>query len=383
MKNLILFLFGNVAILICAILNKFIKFRISVLASSRIGHLITNFELILLLAPKNTLIFIGLQSTVANNFVLNFYKKHKNIFFSRFFAYLYHSIFYVNPNSSLLITWTKFNPEFSFQMKHEIKIKLPYYSNNKVNEIISKFNINKNFVGLHARNNLYVEKYTPEDKNFHDYRNFNFDDFSLVIEHLKKKNNSIIKLGETFSEENLKNFQTKIFTSIDFESNEEVDYLLNKYSRYNVVGNTGVSSFSSMHRKKTVYINFIPFNLNHLSKCSPGSLILPKKIYNKKEERFLSFKEVNSINFDIHSDDDPYDKYNLTVINNSPQEILDAVIEMEEILLKKNNDESIELNDLFWKRITDNNSEEINYLKNEIKLSISTQFLKNNQNLYD
>lgn len=382
MKNLILFLFGNLAILICVILNKFIKFRISVLGTSRIGHLITNFELILLLAPKNTLIFIGPQSKVANNFVLNFFKKHKNIFFSRFFAYLYHSIFYVNPNSSLLITWKKFNPEFSFQMKHEIPIKLPYYSNNKVNEIISKFNINKNFVGLHARNNLYVKKYIPEDKNFHDYRNFNFEDFSLVIEHLKKKNNSIIKLGKTFSEENLKNFQTKIFTSIDFESNEEVDYLLNKYSRYNVVGNTGVSSLSSMHRKKTVYVNFIPFNLNHLSKCSPGSLILPKKIYNKKEERFLSFKEVNSIKFNIHSSIDPYDNYNLTVINNSPQEILDAIIEMEKLMLNQVDLETKNLNDMFWQSISSGNNEKINYLKNDLKLIISKNFLKENQNLF-
>ena len=383
MKNLILFIFGYLAIIICKILNKFIKFKITVLATSRIGHLTQNFELILLLAPKNTLIFIGPDNKVANNFIFDLFKKHKNIFFSKVFKYFYHSIFYVNPKSSILIVWAKFNPEFSFQLKYKSKIKLPHYTNAKINEIISKFNINKNFVGLHSRNNLYLEKYSLKDKNFHDYRNFNFEDFSLVIDHLKKKNNSIIKLGETFPEENLINFQTKILTSIDFGSNKEIDYILNKYSRYNVVGNSGVGNLSSMFRKKILYINYIPFNLNHLSKCSPGSLILPKKIYNKKEGRFLSFKENISINFDIHSSVNPYEKHNLTVVNNSPQEILDAVIEMEEILINKNNDDSIKLNDLFWKRITDNNYEEINYLKNEIKLSISTQFLKNNQNLYD
>ena len=48
-----------------------------------------------------------------------------------------------------------------------------------------------------------------------------------------------------------------------------------------------------------------------------------------------------------------------------------------------NNDENIRLNDLFWKSLSDNNYDKINYLKNDLKLFISTQFLKDNQNLYD
>ena len=56
---------------------------------------------------------------------------------------------------------------------------------------------------------------------------------------------------------------------------------------------------------------------------------------------------------------------------------------MEEKLLGHNeNEEKTRLNDLFWKSITNNNFERINYLKNDQKLSVSTQFLKNNQNLF-
>ena len=58
---------------------------------------------------------------------------------------------------------------------------------------------------------------------------------------------------------------------------------------------------------------------------------------------------------------------------------------MEEMILgnNNNNDENIRLNDLFWKSLSDNNYDKINYLKNDLKLFISTQFLKDNQNLYD
>ena len=70
------------------------------------------------------------------------------------------------------------------------------------------------------------------------------------------------------------------------------------------------------------------------------------------------------------------------MINNSPQEILDAAIEMEERLKGNNNDnETVKLNDQFWKSIINNNEEKINFLKNELKLSVSYKFLKDNQNL--
>ena len=157
--------------------------------------------------------------------------------------------------------------------------------------------------------------------------------------------------------------------------------MLNAYSRYNIIGNSGISGISYILRKKIIYVNFIPFNLPNLSYCSPGSLILPKKIFDNEKGRLLSFEENTKINFSIHSEIDPYSKHHLTVINNSSQEILDAVIEMEERLTGNNDNNYTKLNDQFWKSITDNNDEKINYLKNELKLSVSNNFLKNNQNL--
>ena len=47
-----------------------------------------------------------------------------------------------------------------------------------------------------------------------------------------------------------------------------------------------------------------------------------------------------------------------------------------------NNDENIRLNDLFWISLSDNNYDKINYLKNDLKLSISSNFLRKNQYLF-
>lgn len=384
MKFIVLFSLGILVIPFLKIFNIFIKFKFCHLYTTRIGHLTINFDVALLSVSENTILLCSHDKKIANRFILSFFKKQKKVFFLKIFRYLYHAINSVNPNSNLIIGWTQYQPSFSFHLKSKSRITFPHYSETKLNNILSKYNINKNFVCLHSRDNLYVKKYAPNDKNFHDYRNFHFKDYELVIKYLKDKNNSIIKLGETFPEQILGLSEKDFYTSLDFNFNEETDYLLNAYSRYNIIGNSGVSGISNILRKKIIYANLIPLNLDNLSYCSPESLILPKKIFNKKQKRFLTFKENNNFYFSIHSKADPYERNGLTVINNSPQEILAAVIEMENKLQGNNNShDSISLNDQFWRSITNSsNYEKINYLKNDLKLSIAGQFLKNNENLF-
>lgn len=382
MKKIIKIILGNIILLICKIFSKIFDFQFCHLFTSRIGHQTINFDIALLSVKKNTFILCSHDKKIANNFILSFFKKQKNVFFSQIFQYCHRLISCVDENSKFIISWPQYQPKFSFHLQSNSKINFPFYSKEKINNILSKYNLKKNFVGLFSRNSLYVAKNKLPDKNFHDYRDFDFEDFKLAIEYLKK-DNSIVKLGATYFEE--KNFEfskTKIFTSMDFNSNEEVDYLLNTYSRYNVMGDSGITTISSISRKKIVYVNLIPLNLDHLSYCSPGSIILPKKIFDMKKSRFLTFSENLKINFDIHHEADPYKKNNLKVVNNSPEDILKVIIEMEEKIKGKNIEEEGKLNDLFWKNITGDNHVKINYLKNILKLSISTNFLKKNQDLF-
>lgn len=382
MKSFFLYFFGVLIILILNISKYFVRIKFCHIYSNRIGHLTINFDSAILLISENTFLFCTHDKKISNKFILNIFKKQKKVFFKKFFKYFYNAILKVKPNSNYIISWREYGPLFSYKLRLKSKIKLPYYSNIELEEILYRYGVKKNFVSLHARNNLYMQKYQLDDKNFHDFRNFDFNDYSLVIEYLKKRNNSVIKLGETFPEENLKISKGSFFSSKDFNSNDEIDYLLNSYSRYNIIGNSGIVGISYILRKKIIYANLIPLNLSNLSYCSPGSIILPKKIFDKQKGRLLTFKENTEINFSIHSENDPYLKNNLSVVNNTPQEILDAAIEMEERLEgNDNNSDAAKFNDQFWKSIISNNEEKINFLKNELKLSVSYKFLKDNQNL--
>lgn len=387
MKSFTLSIFGCLFIPIFKFIGLFFKFKFCHLHTKRIGHLTTNFDGALFAVTNNTTILFSNDTQIANKFIFNFLKKQKKVFFLGIFKYIFFSIQHVDPESNLIINWKEFQPDFSFHLKFKSKIKFPFFSEDRVNEILSTYNINKNFVGLYSRNNLYFKKNKIFDPNFSDYKNFNFQDYSLVIKYLNEKNNSIIKLGETFPEENLGHFKSKIITSLDYSLDDEIDYFLHSNSRYNVFSNSGASGVSEILRKKTVYINLIPFSWFKLSNLAPNSIILPKKIYNFEKGKFLSFKEIFEFEGEgidsIHTQIDPYKKNNLNYIDNSPKEILDAVMQMEKRLSGENdNEESKKLNNFFWKSITDNNLEKINYLRNEIKLSVSSQFLKDNQNLF-
>ena len=382
MKSFFLYSLGFLTILILDISKFFVRIKFCHIYSSRIGHLTINFDSAVLSVSENTFLLCSHDKKILKNIIIKIFKKQKKVFFKKFFKHFYNAILTVKPNSNYIISWREYGPLFSYKLRLKSKITLPSYSNIELEKILSRYGVKKNFVSLHARNNLYMQKYGLDDKNFHDFRNFDFNDYSLVIEYLKKKNNSIIKLGETFPEENFNMPEGSFFSSKDFNSNEEIDYLLNSYSRYNIIGNSGIVGISYILRKKIIYANFIPLNLSNLSYCSPGSIILPKKIFDNQKGRALTFKENMEINFSIHTKSDPYFKNNLSVINNSPQEILDAAIEMEERLKGNNNDNDFaKLNDQFWKSIVNNNEEKINFLKNELKLSVSYKFLKDNQNL--
>ena len=383
MRSVGLFVIGHLVIFLSKVIYPFFKFKICYLRSSRIGQLTINFDIAYLKIPDNYHLLVFHEKAIANKFVLNFFSEQKKVFISKFFSYLYYAIQYLDSDSHLIYKWLEYQPKFTFHYKKNSKIIFPKIDKSEIQKTLFNNEKSSQFVGLHARNNLYLKKNKIEDKNNHNFRNFDFNDYTKTIDYLQSKKINIIKLGEHFNEENSNLINDKnIITSSKYFNNAKIDYFLNAYSKYNIIGNSGIVGISSILRKKIVYANFIPMNLFNLSYCSPGSLILPKKLFSKEKNRLLTFKEMNQIDFDIHTNSDPYKSHQIEVINNTPNEILNVTIEMDDLIDGKTSDikKKKELNDIFWQNISEDKFK-TNYLRNELKLSISKDFLEQNQEL--
>ena len=76
-------------------------------------------------------------------------------------------------------------------------------------------------------------------------------------------------------------------------------------------------------------VNYIPLKIYELTVWGACSIIIPKKLYSNRQKRFLTFAEIDRLDQNIHYKGDFYRDHGLDVIDNTSEEIGEAVKEME------------------------------------------------------
>ena len=92
---------------------------------------------------------------------------------------------------------------------------------------------------------------------------------------------------------------------------------------------------------------------------------------------------MNELNFSIHNTNNPYQENKLELMNNTPDEILNVVIEMEnkckDELSFYNKNKKFQKN--FWDIFDEKDQDKVKFLENNLKILISSSFLEQNQEL--
>ena len=363
-------------LIILVALKKFrLNIYISNIQSARIGHLLTNIDQSIYYLDqkeKSYKLLITLEGQISNNSVISVWKKNKKILFiNNFISRIIRHVFYNKILKKFCLDWSIIQPEFTrlYSSKKNFLInKNDFYLSDNEKEILSK-----EFICLHNRDSKYTRDFVS-DPNYFDYKNFLFENFHLTIDEINKNNQIPVRIGnvvETKYENKIKNY---LDMSGD-KSNAYMDILLQYYSKFTIIGLTGLSAISNTSRKPQLYVNFTPINLNQLSWVSQNSLIVPKLYFSRKENRILKFKEIFNLNFDIHQQENFIDKNNLDVLNNTEHEILEAYKEMNNFVDNgSHNEQNYELNKTFFSLFSD--KEKSDFILNKNKLRISSFFLK-------
>lgn len=356
----------------------FINLRFGIIYTARVGHLCQNVDAYLSKKEKSEIAVFGTQKKISNKIILENWKQNKGIYFNKlgFYGYFFLKNFF--PNSKILIKWSELYQNHSTFMLHRKNFNSIFLENDKF-KILNKLKIfNNPYICFHNRDNSYLN-FFGNDGNDHTFRNFKINDFRKSIRFINKKKIKAIRVGRISNQKMLMSRNKYYLEFINKQSDDFTDLFLINNCEFFVSSATGISNIASILRKKILLVNLIPFCLREMYQWTKGSIFIPKKIYSIEKKRLLKFSEIENLNYDIH-EKNFFKKKKLRIINNTQEEILEAVKEMLQNYKKFNNKKyKNKLHKNFWKSFKDQKAVKI--INGKLKLNICDSFLRKNRQL--
>lgn len=183
------------------------------------------------------------------------------------------------------------------------------------------------FVCVSCRDSVYLETILPTiDCHYHDFRDSDINKFASSAEYLSKEGVSVVRMGRF-----VKN-RVEFDNCIDYANeyyDELLDIVLAKDCKFYIGDSSGIVWLPMVLNRPVALRNWIPVFLDSETlPYNPHNLLIFKKYYNKNENRFLSVKEMMEIEKKVKYNGNLYTQYGIEVIENSEEEILDLVMEM-------------------------------------------------------
>src|SRR3990167_6335736 len=204
----------------------------------------------------------------------------------------------------------------------------------KAKKILNSMGLQNNqpFVCILVRDAGYLDYRAPGKNLFrhHDSRNAAIGNYCEAALFLAKKGYMVFRMGKHVT----KPFNVNHPNIIDFANHPErcdlLDIYLAAHCHFMISTSTGLDCISQLFKKPVLFTDLFPL-LCQLQFWYPCLLFIPKKIRYRDTKKILSFKELekefpNITDVTTHS---RLEEKNTEILPNTPQEILDAVIEME------------------------------------------------------
>jgi putative glycosyltransferase (TIGR04372 family) len=255
-------------------------------------------------------------------------------------------------------------------------------------KMLSKFGLKDSdkFACLAVRDDAYSKKkISPRfrDWSYQDYRNCDINNFIPAAEELTKRGYYVFRMGVVVN----KAIDTTNPKIIDYaKSNLRSDFMdiyLGAKCNFCVSTAHGFDAFAYIFRRPIIMLGH---TLGDLKTHSKKFLLNNKHYFLKKENRNLSLSETFSYGLAFELNQKVYENNGIEIIDNSPEEIKNMVIEMDEYI-KDNKDLSSEDEELqkTFKDLYALNLKKYNHeiplirMHGEIRSRFSTQFLKKNR----
>lgn len=187
------------------------------------------------------------------------------------------------------------------------------------------------FVCVSSRDATYLNTTHPDvDTSYHDFRNTDINNLVLSADYLADKGITMVRMGRYVKD------KVKFDNCIDYANNfydELMDIALMRDCKFYVGDGSGINLLPLTLNTPCALKNVVPVFIDVCGACPQNSnnLLIFKKYYSIVEERFLSIREMMKIDREIKScgyNGKKYAELNIEVIENSAEEILDLVMEI-------------------------------------------------------
>jgi len=233
-------------------------------------------------------------------------------------------------------------------------------------------------VCFHGRDAAYQEALAPNnDYSHYDFRDVDINSYIPAIKTLVSRGYYCVRMGNVvkqpfgWQDPHVIDYATSKWRS-DFADM----YLISRCHFY--AGNScGVDAIAVYFRKPRVVLNMIPIKITDV--WAPSNLFIYKKLWSIQEKRLLTFKEIMNSGVGYFLEDILYKQHGLEVVNNTPEEVVDVMVEKDERMRGswKTNDEYEELQRRFWALYTPDRLNQV------FKARVGSKFLLQNQDLLD
>ena len=324
------------------LLRPLLLVRYGILASHRIGHFAGNTELYLcerdagINVPDRPYIDIFfLEKLVCNQQLLQMWKRHiyifplKNIFWS-----IQHAnrlipggaIHEVGENTQQDRDVHNLLDQFPAHLKWTIE------EENRGRMLLSAMGIPRGskFVCLIVRDSAYLDAHQPNDWSYHNYRDSNIQNYSLAAESLVKLGYYVIRMGVRVHGLMGSNHPKVIDYATNGMRSDFMDIYLGANCAFCISTSTGFDAVPVIFRRPIVYVNMVP--IGYLATFRHQSLGIVKHHHRREGGQELTMREIfhEGIAFSLRTDS--YEQNSIELIENTPEEIRDIVVEMVSML---------------------------------------------------
>ncbi|MDC0453565.1 TIGR04372 family glycosyltransferase, partial [Alphaproteobacteria bacterium] len=184
------------------------------------------------------------------------------------------------------------------------------------------------YVCFHARE----AGYSPHDENSHKFRNSLIEDYYKSMDYINSQGGYCIRIGDQSMKPIIRK-EGYIDYAISEFKNDEMDLFIAANCKFFVGSASGALAMSGVFGVPLACANLAP--LSHSFVRNKGDIGIPKLYKNINSGKLINFKEIMNRDLSNFRNYDEFINNNITLINNSEEDILNMV--KEQYLLLNNN----------------------------------------------